>query len=75
MTQLDFITWPSQIIWLILIFHVIYFYIYDVFGKRLYLLKGYRSKGIKRHIVKTAKYESKATVIKFKRFSSIFNNF
>jgi hypothetical protein len=74
MTQLDIVTWPSQILWLVVIFHFIYFYIYNIFGRKLFLLRGYRFGSKRIHLTETGNFESKPTLSIIQYVSYCFKN-
>ena len=75
MTQLDQITWFSQIVVLFSIFFIVYSLIYSNFGPLSFRNQNYRSNKVGFHYSSIISYDYLNTGVLFKRFYLIFNNF
>jgi hypothetical protein len=75
MTQLDSITWFSQIFWLFTIFFSVYILIYSVYGPISFYSQNIRAKKINKHYTFITFYDFLNVDIMFKRFNIIINNF
>jgi hypothetical protein len=75
MTQLDHITWFSQIFWLMIIFSSVYIKIYQTFGPRSFNIQNTRVKKIEKHYSSIVFYDYLNADVLFKRYNLIFNNF
>jgi hypothetical protein len=75
MTQLDQITWFSQIVVLLAVFFTIYTLIYTNFGPVSFRNQNYQSTKVGLHYSSIISYDYLNADVLFKRFSLIFNNF
>ena len=75
MTQLDSITWFVQVFWLFIIFFVIYFLLYRVYGPLSFYNQNLKMKKIESHYNMTVFYNFLNVSERFKKFFIINNNF
>lgn len=75
MTQLDSITWFVQVFWLFIVFFVIYFLLYRVYGPLSFYNQNLKSKKIEAHYNSIVFYDFLNVSERFKKFFIINNNF